>query len=164
MRIWDPVGDYLEGILFPEEDRRFICTVNGERTFRGETLPVGTCDEIKSWICERFRLEGELVVVAQQASLICFQQSTDRWWWRTWGRTPEPIRLLVSVDGVEHLFRLTPVADLRLTWNGNANQIIYQRQLQNPLQMGRRGRLPYVGAASRRTKLEVLKLPHQKEE
>jgi len=123
MRIWDPVGDYLEGILFPEEGRRFVCTVNGERTFRGETLPVGTSDEIKLWICERFRLEGELFVVAPQTNYILFEQSSYLWSWRTWGRRPEPIRLLVSVDGVEHLFRLTPVADLRLTWNGNANQI-----------------------------------------
>jgi len=120
MIIWDLVGNYLESILYPAEDRRFICTVNGERTFRGEALPVGTCDEIKSWIRERFQLVGELVVAVQQTRITMFQQSTGRWW-RTWWWAPDPFRLLVSVNGVEYLFHLTPVSNLLLTWNGNAN-------------------------------------------
>jgi len=33
----------------------------------------------------------------------------------------DPIRLLVLINGVEYLFHLTPVSNLLLSWNGNAN-------------------------------------------
>ena len=89
-------------------EQRYRCVVDGEDIFSGEQLPIGTRDQILSWLNDRYRVVGEL-----------YLGSHDRFIWLCgyWVRRPTELRYLVVVQGAEKLFTLHPIPDGLLTWN-----------------------------------------------
>ena len=108
MIIYDPCESLVRQLIEMRKAQLYRCVVDGEDTFRGERLPIGTQDQILAWLNDRYRVVGEL-----------YLGSRDRFIWLCgyWGWRPTELRYLVVVQGAEKLFTLYPVPDGLLTWN-----------------------------------------------
>ena len=117
MRIWNPVANYITGLVARRQ--LFRCLVDGQGECGGVPLPVGTEDEILAWLERRYKVLGQLFVIDwKQASngecLIWYSIDTYS---KSWTPAPETKRYLVEVDGVEKVFVLRPVPDGLLAWH-----------------------------------------------
>ncbi len=120
MIIYDPYEILMKQLIEMRKAQLYRCVVDGEDTFRGERLPIGTRDQILTWLKERYQVVDELRL-GSPGRLILFSCST-------WGRRPPPLRYLVVVQGVEKLFTLQPVPDGLLTWNHRSGPSVQVQQ------------------------------------
>ena len=57
MYIHNPVADFISEMVASRQ--KYRCQVDGRDEFQGEKLPVGTKEEVLSWIKDRFKLVDE---------------------------------------------------------------------------------------------------------
>ena len=107
--IYDPYEILVRQLIEMRKAQLYRCVVDGEDTFRGERLPIGTRDQILTWLNNRYRVVDELRLGSPDR-IIVFSCSA-------WVRRAPPLRYLVVVQGAEKLFALHPVPDGLLTWN-----------------------------------------------
>lgn len=123
MIIWNPVERLV--LRLAALRQRYRCLVDGHDEFCGEPLPIGTEDEILSWIKARYEVLRELYDVDLERPTYHWYSllvSPDMW-------KPEPTtkRYLVEVNGTVRIFVLHPVQEdllgwhpeRALTWSGN---------------------------------------------
>ena len=108
MIIYDPCESLVRQLIEMRKAQLYRCVVDGEDTFRGERLPIGTQDQILAWLNDRYRVVDELHLGSPGRII---------WFCGYWGRRAPPLRYLVVVQGAEKLFTLYPVPDGLLTWN-----------------------------------------------
>ena len=108
MIIYDPCESLVRQLVEMRNAQLYRCAVDGEDTFRGERLPIGTRDQILAWLNDRYRVVDELHLGSPGRII---------WFCGYWGRREPPLRYLVVVQGAEKLFTLYPVPDGLLTWN-----------------------------------------------
>ena len=122
MIIYDPYEILMKQLIEIRNAQLYRCVVDGEDTFRGERLPIGTRDQILTWLKERYQVVDELRLGSPDR-LILFSCLT-------WGRRPPPLRYLVVVQGAEKLFTLYPVPDGWLTWNHRPGPSVQVQQMK----------------------------------
>lgn len=112
MYIYNPVADFISEMVASRQMYR--CQVDGCDEFGGEKLPVGTKEEVLSWIKSHFKLVDEILIIQSQMmrqhiiNFCCnpFALDVD-----SWLPVPSVVRYLVDIDGVEKLFVLKPMPD-----------------------------------------------------
>ena len=109
MIIYDPYEILMKQLIEMRNAQLYRCVVDGEDTFRGERLPIGTRDQILAWLNDRYRVVDELRLGSPDRIIV--------YSYLTWVRRAPPLRYLVVVQGAEKLFTLYPVPDGLLTWN-----------------------------------------------
>ena len=109
MIIYDPYEILMKQLIEMRNAQLYRCVVDGEDTFRGERLPIGTRDQILAWLNDRYRVVDELRLGSPDRIIV--------YSYLTWIRREPPLRYLVVVQGAEKLFTLYPVPDGLLTWN-----------------------------------------------
>ena len=102
MIIYDPYEILMKQLIEMRNAQLYRCVVDGEDTFRGERLPIGTQDQILAWLNDRYRVVDELHLGSPGRII---------WFCGYWGRRAPPLRYLVVVQGAEKLFTLYPVPD-----------------------------------------------------
>ena len=112
MYIYNPVGDFISRLVASRQMYR--CQVDGSDEFQGEKLPVGTKEEVLSWIKDRFKLVDEILIIQSQTMrqhIINFCYNPFALDVDSWLPVPSVVRYLVDIDGVEKLFVLKPIPD-----------------------------------------------------
>lgn len=115
MIIWDPVERLVLRLALLRQ--RYRCLVDGQGELFGEPLPVGTEDEIVSWIKSRYKVLGELYPVDHGGD------SPVYYWFsllvspEMWKPEPTTKRYLVEVEGVKMVFVIRPVQEDLLGWH-----------------------------------------------
>lgn len=122
MIIYDPYESLVRQLIEMRKAQLYRCVVDGGDTFRGERLPIGTQEQILTWLKDRYRVVGELSL-----------GSRDRIIWFCWygGWRPRELRYLVVVQGAEKLFTLYPVPDGLLTWNHRPGPSVQVHQTEH---------------------------------
>ena len=117
MIIWNPVERLV--LRLAALRQRYRCLVDGHDEFCGEPLPIGTEDEILSWIKARYKVVGELLLIDMDIPRynIIFSACAGS---KSPSFSPIAKRYLVEVDGKERVFALTPLPTQKpyglLTW------------------------------------------------
>ena len=125
MILWDPVERLV--CRMASLRQRYRCLVDGKGELLGAALPVGTDEEILSWIKARYKVLGELYVVDCDGDRpiyhwVSLMVSPEMW-------KPEPMtkRYLAEVEGEKMIFVLEPIhedllgwrPECALAWSGN---------------------------------------------
>ena len=122
MFIYDPVSNFFSGLIARRQ--RYRCIVDGCGTFRGETLPVGTEEEILAWIKARYKVLGELwgdnkgdVDLGPRRHIV-YELTDPPFWYNTetWHPPHVTRRYLVEVAEAEKVFVMRPFPDGLLEW------------------------------------------------
>lgn len=105
---WNPTDAVMWSLL--ARNQVYRCSVDGDKEFQGEILPIGTEENILAWIKARYKVVGELLLIDMDIPRynIVFSAYAD-----PESSLPSPIvkRYLVEVDGKEKVFTLTPLPD-----------------------------------------------------
>ena len=105
---WNPTDAVMWSLL--ARNQVYRCSVDGDKEFQGEILPIGTEENILAWIKARYKVVGELLLIDMDIPRynIVFSAYAD-----LESSLPSPIvkRYLVEVDGKEKVFTLTPLPD-----------------------------------------------------
>ena len=112
MYIYNPVADFISELVASRQ--KYRCQVDGRDEFQGEKLPIGTKEEVLSWIKDRFKLVDEILIIQSQTMrqhIINFCYNPFALDVDTWLPVPSVVRYLVDIDGVEKLFVLKPIPD-----------------------------------------------------
>ena len=87
MIIYDPCESLVRQLIEMRKAQLYRCVVDGEDTFRGERLPIGTRDQILAWLNDRYRVVDELRLGSPDRIIV--------YSYLTWIRRPPPLRYLV---------------------------------------------------------------------
>ena len=98
--------------------QKYRCQVDGRDEFQGEKLPVGTTEEVLSWIKDRFKLvdefwegaefsEAEAQPISQYSIYFCCNPLALQS--KSWLPEPSVLRYRVDVGGAEKIFILEPI-------------------------------------------------------
>ena len=110
---WNPTDAVMWGPL--ARNQVYRCNVDGGKEFRGETLPIGTEENVLAWIKARYKVVGELLLIDMDNIIFsaCAGSKSPSF-------SPIVKRYLVEVDGKERVFTLTPLPTQKpyglLTW------------------------------------------------
>jgi hypothetical protein len=118
MYIHNPVADFISEMVASRQ--KYRCLVDGCDEFQGEKLPVGTKEEVLSWIKDRFKLVDEFGIVdgvefseveAQPISqyIIYFCCNPLALESKLWLPDSSDLRYRVDVGGAEKIFILEPI-------------------------------------------------------
>ena len=114
---WNPTDAVMWSLL--ARNQVYRCSVDGDKEFQGEILPIGTEENILAWIKARYKVAGELLLIDMDIPRhnIIFSACTDP---KSPSFSPIVKRYLVEVDDKEKVFVLTPLPDQKpyglLTW------------------------------------------------
>lgn len=125
MYIYNPVADFISEMVASRQ--KYRCQVDGSDEFQGKKLPVGTKEEVLSWIKDRFKLVDEFGLVdgvefseaeAQPISrLIYFCCNPLALESKSWLLEPFVLRYRVDVGGIEKIFVLNPIPERFLEYH-----------------------------------------------
>ena len=117
MYIYNPVADFISELVASRQ--KYRCQVDGRDEFQGEKLPVGTKEEVLSWIKDRFKLvdefwfedgvkfsEIEAQPISQLIYFCCNPLALES---KSWLPEPFVLRYRVDVGGEEKIFILNPI-------------------------------------------------------
>jgi hypothetical protein len=118
MYIHNPVADFISEMVARRQ--KYRCQVDGRDEFQGEKLPVGTKEEVLSWIKDRFKLvdefgfvdgvefsEVEAQPIPQYIIYFCCNPLALES--KSWLAEPFVLRYRVDVGGAEKIFILEPI-------------------------------------------------------
>ena len=112
MYIYNPVADFISELVASRQ--KYRCQVDGCDEFQGEKLPIGTKEDVLSWIKDRFKLVDEFGFVdgvefseveAQPISqyIIYFCCNPLALQSKSWLPEPSVLRYRVDVGGAENI-------------------------------------------------------------
>ena len=105
---WNPADVAMWSLL--ARNQVYRCSIDGDKEFQGEILPIGTEENVLAWIKARYKVVGELLLIDMDIPRynIIISACAD-----PESLLPSPIvkRYLVEVDGKEKIFVLTPLPD-----------------------------------------------------
>ena len=124
MYIYNPVADFISELVASRQ--KYRCQVDGRDEFQGEKLPVGTKEEVLSWIKDRFKLvdefwegaefsEAEPQPIFQHVIFFCCNPLALES--KSWLPEPSLLRYRVDVDGAEKIFVLNPIPEKLLEYH-----------------------------------------------
>ena len=116
MYIHNPVADFISELVVSRQ--KYRCQVDGRDECQGEKLPVGTKEEVLSWIKDRFKLvdefwegaefsEAEAQPISQYIIYFCCNPLALQS--KSWLPEPSVLRYRVDVGGAEKIFVLEPI-------------------------------------------------------
>ena len=122
MYIHNPVADFISELVASRQ--KYRCQVDGRDEFQGEKLPVGTQEEVLSWIKDRFKLvdefwegaefsEAEAQPISQYIIYFCCNPLALQS--KSWLPEPSVLRYRVDVGGAEKYLSL--ILYLKSFWN-----------------------------------------------
>ena len=125
MYIYNPVADFISELVASRQ--KYRCQVYGRDEFQGEKLPVGTKEEVLSWIKDRFKLvdefwegaefsEAEALLARQHIIYFCCNLLALQS--KSWLPEPFVLRYRVDVGGAEKIFVLNPIPERFLEIQG----------------------------------------------
>ncbi|MBR4259662.1 MAG: hypothetical protein IKQ17_11575 [Kiritimatiellae bacterium] len=105
---WNPTDAVMWSLL--ARNQLYRCSVDGDKEFQGEILPIGTEENVLAWIKARYKVVGELLLLDMDIPRynIVFSACGDP---ESLSFSPMVKRYLVEVDGKEKVFTLTPLPD-----------------------------------------------------
>ena len=115
MYIYNPVADFISEMVASRQ--KYRCLVDERDEFQGEKLPVGTKEEVLSWIKDRYKLvdefwsgvefsEAEAQPISRLIYFCCDLLALES---KSWLPEPFVLRYRVDVGGAEKLFILEPI-------------------------------------------------------
>ena len=123
MYIHNPVADFISELVASRQ--KYRCQVDGRDEFQGEKLPVGTNEEVLSWIKDRFKLvdefwegaefsEAEVQPISRLIFFCCNPLALQS---KSWLPEPSVLRYRVDVGGAEKIFVLNPIPEKLLEYH-----------------------------------------------
>lgn len=125
MYIYNPVADFISDMVASRQ--KYRCLVDGRDEFGGERLPVGTKEEVLSWIKDRFKLvdefwfedgvefsEVEVQPISQLIYFCCNPLALES---KSWLPESFVLRYRVDVGGAEKIFVLNPMPEKLLEYH-----------------------------------------------
>ena len=119
MYIYNPVADFISELVASRQ--KYRCQVDGSDEFQGEKLPIGTKEEVLSWIKDRFKLvdefgfvdgvefsEAEAQPISQLIYFCCNPLALQS---KSLPPKPSVLRYRVDVGGAEKIFILNPIPE-----------------------------------------------------
>ena len=126
MYIHNPVANFISEMV--ASCQKYRCQVDGRDEFQGEKLPVGTKEEVLSWIKDRFKLvdefgfvdgvefsEAEPQPISQYIIYFCCNPLALQS--KSWLPEPFVLRYRVDVGGAEKIFILDPMPEKLLEYH-----------------------------------------------